>query len=287
MKKFIFLLVLLTGVLSACSRETEKPVLKIGGIPDQEISRLEHRFNTMAEHLSEELDMEVEYIPSIDYAALVTAFKRGDIQLAWFGALTGVQARLSAPGSLAIAQRPRDEKFHSVYVIGKDVSASELSDLKGLRFTFGSESSTSGHLFPRFFLTEAGVDVENDFEGPPSYSGSHDKTWKLVESGSFQAGALSESVWERANKEGSVDTEKIQKLSTTPPYFNYHWVLRAGVDSEFGSGFTEELTQALLGISKENDQDLLDLFQADSFIATSNSNYDPIETVARELNLVE
>ena len=114
-----------------------------------------------------------------------------------------------------------------------------------------------------------------------------DKTWKLVESGSFQAGALSESVWERANKEGSVDTEKIRKLLTTPSYFNYHWVLRAGVDSEFGSGFTEELTQALLGISKENDQDLLDLFQADSFIATSNSNYDPIETVARELNLVE
>ena len=99
MKRFIFLLVLLTGVLSSCSGETEKPVLKIGGIPDQEISRLELRFNTMAEHLSEELDMEVEYIPSVDYAGLVTAFLRGDIQLAWFGALTGVpcEARKSAP----------------------------------------------------------------------------------------------------------------------------------------------------------------------------------------------
>ena len=140
---------------------------------------------------------------------------------------------------------------------------------------------------PRFFLTEAGVDVENDFEGPPSYSGSHDKTWKLVESGSFQAGALNEAVWERANKEGSVNTEKIRKLLTTPSYYDYHWVLRSGSDAQFGSGFTESISKAFLGISMENDQELLELFQAESFIATSNSNYEAIETVARELKLVE
>jgi phosphonate transport system substrate-binding protein len=286
--KFLFsLLVILLGFSLSCSDDKPNPVLTIGGIPDQEISRLELRFNTLAEYLSEELDMEVKYIPSVEYAALVTAFQRGDIQLAWFGGLTGVQARLLTPGSIAIAQRPRDKTFTSVFVTGTDVIASDLQDLKGLRFTFGSESSTSGHLMPRFFLTEAGVNPENDFQGPPSYSGSHDKTWKLVEAGSFQAGALNEAVWERANREGSVDTTKIQKLLTTPSYYDYHWVLRTGVDTQFGAGFTDRVTQALLSLSNEINQELLELFQAESFIPTSNSNYQPIETVARELNLVE
>ena len=140
---------------------------------------------------------------------------------------------------------------------------------------------------PRFFLTEAGVNAESDFEGPPSYSGSHDKTWKLVEAGSFQAGVLNEAVWERANREGSVDTTKIKKLSTTPSYYDYHWVLRKGTDAQFGTGFTDEVTQALLNLSKENNPQLLELFQAESFIPTSNSHYQPIETVARELGLVE
>src|SRR5690606_11723261 len=118
-----------------------------------------------------------------DYAAVVSGFQRGDLHLGWFGGLTGVQARALTPGSTAVAQRPRDAEFHSIFIVGPGVAATSLADLVGLTFTFGSESSTSGHLMPRHFLTEAGVDADRDFSGPPGYSGSHDATYRLVEAG--------------------------------------------------------------------------------------------------------
>lgn len=71
-----------------------RPTLAIGGIPDQDVALLEERFGGLAEYLSAELDPPVRYQPATDYAAVVTAFANGDVQLGWFGGLTGVQARL-------------------------------------------------------------------------------------------------------------------------------------------------------------------------------------------------
>ena len=127
------------------------------------------------------LGVTVEYFPTTDYAATVTAFARGDVQMAWFGGLTGVQARSYVEGSMAIAQRERDTSFHSVFINNSSVEVNKLRDLKGLRFAFGSESSTSGHLMPRFFLESIGINAEKDFDGPPIFSGSHDKTWLMVQ----------------------------------------------------------------------------------------------------------
>ena len=242
----------------ACGGE-EAETFHIAGIPDQNATKLARRYQALTSYLSEELGVPVEYVPTVNYAATVEAFKRGDIQMAWFGGLTGVQARLATPGSEAIAQRPRDEQFHSVFIVRSDLEVDGLEDLKGLRFTFGSESSTSGHLMPRHFLLEAGVDPETDFRGKPNFSGSHDKTWKLVESGAFQAGALNEAVWESAVAEDRVDTSKVRVLSTSPPYFDYNWTIRGDLDSVFRSGFRDEVKQALLDIG-DGEQEVLDMF---------------------------
>ena len=169
------------------SDEAKEPFV-IAGIPDQNVSDLTRRYSGLTEYLSDELGVVVEYLPTTDYAATVTAFSRGDVQMAWFGGLTGVQARLAVPGSQAIAQRERDTKFHSVFVFNKNVDVLTLQDLKGLRFAFGSESSTSGHLMPRHFLSENGIDADSDFDGAPMFSGSHDQTWLLVQGGAADAG---------------------------------------------------------------------------------------------------
>jgi len=224
----------------------------------------------------------------IDYAALVTAFAHGDIQLAWFGGLTGVQAQAAIEGAEAIAQRPRDADFHSRFIVQADLDVHELADLKGLSFTFGSESSTSGHLMPRYFLTQAGIDPERDFRGLPNYSGSHDKTIALVESGAFQAGVLNEAVWEARVAEGKVDTSKVRDFYTTPAYYDYHWRIRPDVDEVFGVGAKERVAQAILGMdaSQPDQKAVLDLFQTDSFIPTKNENYDTIREVAEELGIL-
>jgi phosphonate transport system substrate-binding protein len=274
-------------LLAACAgnEKTEK-VFYFSGIPDQDSARWAQRYTTLSDYLSKELGVKVEGVPTVDYAAVVAGFKKGDIHMAWFGGLTGVQARLAVPDSEAIVQRPRDEEFHSEFIVQADLPVEKLEDLRGLTFTFGSESSTSGHLMPRYFLLQAGVDPDKDFSGLPNYSGSHDKTWKLVESGAYQAGALNEAVWESAVSEGKVDLLKVRQFYTTPPYYDYNWTIRGDVDEVFGKGFKDKVQAALLSLGPEQ-QEILDLFHTDSFIETANENYGAIEQIARQVGIIQ
>ncbi len=292
MKKVLVLMIVLSLSIGlvGCSGDNSKdnketPVLKIGAIPDQEVAKLARGLDAMAEYLSQETGFKVEFIPSSDYAALVTAFERGDIHLAWFGGLTGVQARALTPEAEAIAQRPIDEEFHSVFIKQAGLDIKNLPDLKGKSFTFGSESSTSGHLMPRYFLMQEGIDAVKDLDGNPNFSGSHDTTYKLVESGAFQAGALNEAVWAAAVEEKKVDTSKVEVFYTTPAYYDYNWTINS-IDAEFGEGAKDKVKQAILAIGSDQ-TDVLDLFQTDKFIETKNDNYAAILQVAKELDIIK
>jgi phosphonate transport system substrate-binding protein len=267
------------------------PILKVGGIPDQDAARLARRYEGFANYLSEELDVPVEYVPSVNYAAVITAFTQDELQLAFFGGLTGVQARLQNPRAQAIAQRENDAKFHSKFIARADLPLESLEDLKehtkDLTFTFGSESSTSGHLMPRHFLTEAGINPDTDFKSEPNYSGSHDLTWQLVEGGSFDVGALNEDVWDRAVTEGNVDTARVKEFYTTPDYFDYHWTVRPELDQRYGEGFTNKLQQTLLDLNPQEHAEILELFSTERFIETNNDNYQTIEEVGRQLGMIQ
>jgi phosphonate transport system substrate-binding protein len=274
----------------ACGGGADEPVLKVGGIPDQDAARLARRFDGFVGYLSQKLDVEVRYFPSVDYAAVVTAFTQGELQLAFFGGLTGVQARLQNPGARAIAQREHDAHFHSKFIVRAGLPVDSQEDLKAqaerLTFTFGSESSTSGHLMPRHFLAQAGIDPDRDFRGLPNFSGSHDLTWQLVESGSFDVGALNEDVWNRAVWEGRVDVGRVREFYTTPDYFDYHWTVRAGLDQVYGDGFTDRVQAALLALDPQEHGQILELFSTQRFIESNNDNYRDIEKVARDLGIV-
>ena len=270
----------------ACSSST--PTVYIGGIPDQDASVLQDRFDSLAEYLSDETGLRVRYQPSSDYAAVVTAFKQGDLHMGWYGGLTGVQARLAVPDARAVAQRPLDEEFHSVFIAREALGVGSLQDLKGRTFTFGSESSTSGRLMPAYYLAEAGIDPNKDFRAV-NFSGSHDKTWKLVEAGAFDAGALNANVWETRVEAGDVDLGKVEAFWTTPAYYDYHWVLRGDLAGDFGEDAQANITRALLALDAGNGDSqskIMEAFQAERFIPTQNDNYRAIENVARILDII-
>ncbi len=65
-------------------------------------------YNILSSELNEQLDVKVIYVPVINYPAAVTAFRTGNIDLVFFGGLTGVQARLQTPGSKVLVQRDVD-----------------------------------------------------------------------------------------------------------------------------------------------------------------------------------
>lgn len=265
----------------------------LGAIPDQDPERLQRLYGTLAGHLEAELGVPVEYVPVTDYAAAVTAFRVGDLDMVWFGGLTGVQARLLVPGARAILQRGIDESFHSVFIahagsgIDSFRSVEELARLRGRTFTFGSESSTSGRLMPQYFLQQAGVGLD-DFRGEPGFSGSHDRTIKLVESGSYEAGALNEQVWASRLAEGVVDTSKVRVIWRTPAYHDYHWVIRPEVEERYGEGFTERVRRAFLELDRDvpEEREILEMFGAREFVPTENANYRRIEAIGREIGKI-
>ncbi len=289
----IVLAILLLAGIAACSESSgDNPsTLKVGGVPDQNTARLARRYESFSKYLSTELDVPVEFVPSVDYAAVVTAFSQDQLHLAFFGGLTGVQARLQKPGAAAIAQRENDAVFHSKFVARTDLALESLDDLEAqagdLTITFGSPNSTSGHLMPRYFLNQAGIDAATNFRQQPNFSGSHDTTWQLVESGAFDIGALNEDVWDRAVRENKVDTGRVKEIYTTPAYYDYNWTAQGNLDEVYGEGFTDKIRQALLDLNPEEHGEILDLFSTKGFIPTSNDNYQAIEDVARELEIIK
>ena len=279
----------LATLLAACSggADDEVPTLVIGGIPDQDRAFLEERFGAVADDLGDELGIPVAYQPSSDYTALVTAFRNGDVVLSWFGGLTGVQARHEVDGAEALAQREIDAEFHVAFVAHHALGATDLDGLVGRDFTFGSESSTSGHLMPRHFLAEAGIDPEEDL-GTVGYSGSHDTTAQLVEAGSYEAGALSASVWDRMVDADEIDLDRVDVVERAGPYFNYHWAAHPDIDEAYGDGTIDAITEALLSMhEREAGRAALEMFDDERFVATENANYAGIEEVAIDLGIID
>jgi phosphonate transport system substrate-binding protein len=254
---------------------------------------LQRLYPVVADYLSETLDVKVVYEPVTDYAASVTGFKVGDLDLVWFGGLTGVQARAQVEGESVLAQRDVDTDFHTVFIANaksglRPVSGvAGLSELGGRRFTFGSESSTSGRLMPEYFLDQAGL-TKDDFQGQPGFSGSHDTTIAVVESGAYEAGALNEQVWKDRLEEGAVDTSKVKLIWRSSGYHDYHWVGSPSLDERFGDGFTERLRDALLAIDGDNarEKKILELFGAGAFVPVGTDEHGEIEQTARQLGLL-
>jgi len=257
-------------------------------IPDEDESKLKERFGPMSEYLSKALDIEVSYVPVKSYAAAVSAFRNGQVQLAWFGALSGVQARSTVPNSQALAQGVEDQAFWTYLIAHKStgLKAGDVIDksMRGMTMTFGSKSSTSGRLIPEFYLTERfGESPDKVFE-KVGYSGNHSRTLRLVESGSYDVGAINYAVWERELAAGNIDTNAVKVIWKTPAYPNYQWSIRGDVDAQFGAGFSDKVKVALLAM---DDPKLLKSFARSAFIPAQNSDYAPIKRTAQQVGLID
>jgi phosphonate transport system substrate-binding protein len=258
-------------------------VFRITAIPDESPTELARKAEPLVKYLEAKLGMKVEYTPVTDYAAAVETLVNKKVDMAWFGGFTFVQANARSGGkAIPIVQREEDEKFRSVFITA-DPAIKTLADLKGKDVSFGSQSSTSGHLMPRSFLLQAGVDPEKDFRRV-AFSGAHDATIAAVASGKVQAGALNISVWEKFVADKKVDTDKVKAFYTTPPYYDYNWTVHA----DMPAATREKLTAALLALSKDSAEGkaILELQRATRFIPTKAENYKGIEAAAKSGSLL-
>ena len=259
-------------------------VFKVTAIPDESPTELARKAAPLVKYLEKTLGMKVEFTPVTDYAASVEALANKQIDLAWYGGFTFVQANIRSGGkAVPLVQREEDEKFRSVFITS-DPAIKTLADLKGKNVSFGSASSTSGHLMPRSFLMQAGIDPDKDFKRV-AFSGAHDATIAAVAAGKVEAGALNISVWEKFVADKKVDTTKVRVFYTTPAYFDYNWTVHA----DMPAATREKLTKAFLALNSNTPEgkEILDLQRATRFVATKAENYKGIEQAARAAGLLK
>lgn len=269
------------------ARAQDKPTFVFTAIPLQDETRLVERFTGIAEYLKKTLGIDVKYVPVKAYPAAVTAFTNNQVQLAWFGGFTGVQARAAVPGSEAIVQGAEDVAFKS-YVIANVATGLKPSKdfpegIAGKIFTFGSRSSTSGRVMPEYFFRQHFKKGPDEIFARVGFSGDHSKTIQLVQTGAYEVGVVDYTVYETEKKAGKIDETKVQVIWESPTFPDYQFTVRGDVDATFGAGFKAKLTAALLAI---DDKAIMTNFERSKFIPAKNEDYKPIEDVARAANLL-
>ena len=259
-------------------------VFKMTAIPDESPTELARKAVPLVKYLEQQLGMKVEFTPVSDYAAAVEALVSKQVDMAWYGGFTFVQANIRSGGKvIPLVQREEDEKFRSVFITS-DPAIKTLADLKGKTVSFGSQSSTSGHLMPRSVLLQANIDPDKDFKRV-AYSGAHDATIAAVAAGKVDAGALNISVWDKFVLEKKVDASKVKVIFTTPPYFDYNWTVHA----DMPAAQREKLSKAFLSLSPATPEgkEVLELQRATRFIPTKLDNYKGIEAAGRNAGLLK
>jgi phosphonate transport system substrate-binding protein len=286
MKLKLLTLVLLATFVFVAPARSEGFVFT--AIPDEDESQLRTRFDKVANYLSKSLGVNVTFVPVKSYAAAVTAFRNSQVQLAWFGGLSGVRARALVKNSVAIAQGAEDKGFQTYFIAHASTnltkSAAFPKAMAGKTFTFGSKGSTSGRLMPEYFIRKNLQKAPNRVFRRVGYSGDHSRTIALVQSGAFQVGAVNFQVWKKQMAAGKIDTAKVSVIWETPEYPDYNWTIRGDVEKKFGPDFVAKVKSTLLNM---RDPDLLKSFPRKSFISASNSDYQPIVDVGREIGLIE
>ncbi|MFN4883947.1 MAG: putative selenate ABC transporter substrate-binding protein [Burkholderiales bacterium] len=285
MKRFAYLGLTLAFCVVGPSALAQQ-VLRVTTIPEEAATEQVRKFGPITKYLERTVGMKVEFVPVNDYPAAVEALVNKQVELVWFGGFTHVQAQIRSGGKMiAIAQREEDDnKFRSVFITQKDSGITKLSDLKGKEFSFGSQSSTSGHFMPRFNLLKAGVDPDKDFKRV-AYSGAHDATIASVVSGRVAAASLDITVWRKFVSEKKVDTNKVDVFFTTPPFFNYNW----SVHADMPVALREKISKALLALDMNTPEgkEILTLNRASRYVATKNENYKQFEEAGRMMGLIK
>lgn len=259
-------------------------VFRVTTIPEEAATEQVRKFTPLATYLEKQLGVKVEFTPVSDYPAAVEALVNKKVDLVWFGGFTFVQANLRSGGKVVpLAQREEDTKFQSVFIAKTDSGIKTLNDMKGKQISFGSQSSTSGHLMPRSFLLQASINPEKDFKRV-AYSGAHDATIASVVSGKVDAAALDITVWKKFVGENKVDTKAVDVFYTTPGYFNYNW----SVHADMPAAMQAKVKAALLALNPADaaQGEILKLNRATRYIATTPDNYKGLEAAARSAGLL-
>jgi phosphonate transport system substrate-binding protein len=118
-----------------------------------------------------------------------------------------------------------------------------------------------------------------------TYTGSHDGTALAVANKKVDAGAMDEAIYQRMTSEGKLDSSRVRVFYTTPPFFDYVWAARKGLDEKLSEAFSN----AFLKLDPENAEhkQLLEFLSATKYVRARDSDYDKLRQAARDAGLMK
>jgi phosphonate transport system substrate-binding protein len=284
-RKSLWFALLLTVLAEGCvggRTSTSQPVLRLAMIPSTDPGKIVRESQPLVNYLEKETGSRVELVVPTNYAAVVEAIANDRVDIAYLGGFTFVQASQRA-GVQPLVQRERDQSFHSVFITQPGSRINTLADLKGHSFAFGDVNSTSGHLMPAFYMREAGIDP--GALPKTLYTGGHDATALAVANGKVDAGAMDELVLGNMLKSGKIAANQAKVFYTTPPFFDYVWAARKGLDPKLRDGFTAAFLK--LDASNAENKVVLDLLNATKYVRAEDGSYDKLRQAARTEGLLK
>jgi phosphonate transport system substrate-binding protein len=277
-----FAVLLAIAALGCDSRKrTAQPVLRVAMIPTTDPGKIVRESQPLVNYLQRETGSRVELIVPTNYAAVVEAVANDNIDIAYLGGFTFVQASRRA-GAKPLVQRERDQNFHSVFITSPASGINSLADLKGHSFAFGDVNSTSGHLMPAYYMRAAGIDPGALTR--TVYTGGHDATALAVANAKVDAGAMDELVFGSMMRSGRITPSQVNVFYTTPAFFDYVWAARKGIDPKLSDEFTAAFLK--LDASRPDDKLLLNLLNATKYVRAQDSDYEKLRQAASEEGLL-
>ena len=273
---------------SFAADEKQKPTFIVSAIPSRTPETAAKQYKAFVDYLAKKLQVGVKYHPTSSYFQSVRDFSNGTVHLAWFGGITGVQAREMVKGAQAIAQGKIDPSYKSYIIAHKDLGLKKADtfplQLSGKTFTFGSRTSTSGRLMPTHFISKKTGMTPKKFFGEVRFTAarSHRGVIDDVKNKVVEAGVVSYKLYDVLAKKGTIDPKELVVLWETPGYCDYQFTIRPDINKKFGDGFIEKVQKALIDCK---DEAVLDsLLRPQGFIKASNADFEAIRTTMKQID---
>lgn len=257
--------------------------LVIGFVPSADAEKIPTTVAPLAEHLAQDLDLDVEHFTSTNYVGLIEAMGSGKVDVGFLPSFGYVLAN-SVNGAQVIlkSQRNGEHSYRAQFVVRADDGYTSITDLQGKRVAFVDPSSASGYLFPAAHLKQLGFDPDSFFRDV-SFAGGHDNALLSLYNGTVDLAVTFEDARTRIQQEYPDVMDKLTVIGYTEAIPNDTVSVRPGLDNQL----VERIRQALVDFSRteQGQQTLRALYQIDGFVPAADSDYDVIRETARLMDL--
>jgi phosphonate transport system substrate-binding protein len=206
--------------------------LAFGFIPQEDAVQQKNQVKAFTDFISGKIGgIPIESSITTSYAALVEAQRNRFVQIGYYGPLSFLLAEQQF-GAIPIMVDSKDGKtpgaYQSLLLAGKDSPVKTVADIKGKDFSFVDPASTSGNLFPRVMLIEAGIDPNKDIKG--RFAGNHANSILAIAKNQVPCGASNNLSVDAAVDKAQIARDDLVILKTSPDIPNGPFAVHPELD---------------------------------------------------------